>query len=67
MKETPPKIYSVIIINMSEDIRILIKKGRHHWMEYFEEMKPGVKGNHRLFQECHPQSHEALERNLKFK
>jgi len=52
---------------MSEDIRILIKKGRHHWMEYFEEMKPGVKGNHRLFQECHPQSHEALERNLKFK
>lgn len=23
-------------------------------------MKPGTKGNYRLFQECHPHSHEAL-------
>lgn len=23
-------------------------------------MKPGAKGNYRLFQECHPHSHEAL-------
>lgn len=30
-------------------------------MEYFEQMKPGAKGNYRLFQECHPHSHGALD------
>lgn len=37
-----------------------MEKGRHHWMEYFEQMKPGAEGNYRLFQECHPHSHEVL-------